>query len=230
MTSDLSCLVNIIIPVYNGERYLAQAIESALAQTYRPVQVVVVDDGSTDASLQLAQQYSNSISFCTQPHRGISAARNRGVELAQGDFLAFLDADDVWLEDKLARQMAVFLRHPELDMVFGQVSQFVSPELQEAVKRKLRVPTEPMAGYSADSMLIKRTSFLRVGLFDPTWEIGEFLDWYAKAIEKGLRSTMLAEVVTRRRVHDSNQGVRMREFRKDYVRVLKAALDRRRQS
>ncbi len=230
MTSDLSCLVNIIIPVYNGERYLAQAIESALSQTHRPIQVMVVDDGSTDASLRLAQQYSDSISFCTQPHMGISAARNRGFELAQGDYLAFLDADDVWLEDKLARQMDVFLGHPELDMVFGQVSQFVSPELQESVKRKLRVPTEPMPGYSADSMLIKRTSFLRVGLFDTAWEIGEFVDWYAKAIEKGLRSTMLTEVVTRRRVHDANQGVRMREFRKDYVRVLKAALDRRRRS
>ena len=230
MTNNISPLVDVIIPVYNGERYLAQAIESALAQTYRPVQVVVVDDGSTDSSLQVAQQFSESISYCTQPNSGIASARNRGIDLARGEFLAFLDADDVWLNDKLARQMAVFHRDPELDMVFGQISQFASPELEEVVKRKLRVPIEPMPGYSAGTMLIKRASFLRVGLFETTWEIGEFVDWYAKAIEKGLRSAILAEVVTRRRLHDSNQGVRKRDSRMDYVRVLKAALDRRRQS
>ena len=223
-------LVSVIIPVYNCQQYVAQAIESVQAQTYQPVQVIVVDDGSTDASVDVAQRFSESVSFCTQPHGGIAATRNRGVELAQGEFLAFLDADDVWLEDKLARQMAVFSHQPDLDMVFGQVSQFASPELDEAVKRTLQVPIEPMPGYSAGTMLIKRASFFHVGLFETTWEIGEFVDWYARAIEKGLRSMMLAEVVTRRRLHGSNQGVRMREFRKDYVRVLKAALDRRRQS
>ena len=230
MTNATPDLVSIIIPVYNCGRYLAQAIESVLAQTYRPIQVVVVDDGSTDSSIQEERQSSESSSCYTQPHGGIAAARNKGVALTQGEYLAFLDADDVWSEEKLARQMAALHRQPELDMVFGLVSQFISPELEDAVKRKLHVPLKPMQGYSSGTMLIKRASFLRVGLFETSWEIGEFVDWYAKATEKGLRSMMLEEVVTRRRLHDANQGVRLRESRKDYVRVLKAALDRRRQS
>jgi glycosyltransferase involved in cell wall biosynthesis len=230
MTNAMPNLVSIIIPVYNCGRYLAEAIESVLVQTYRPIQVVIVDDGSTDSSIQVARQYSESSTCYTQPHGGIAAARNKGVDLTQGEYLAFLDADDVWLEEKLARQVAALHRQPELDMVFGLVNQFISPELEDAVKRNLRVSLEPMQGYSAGTMLIKRASFLRVGLFETSWEIGEFVDWYAKATEKGLRSIMLEEVLTRRRLHDANQGVRLRESRKDYVRVLKAALDRRRQS
>ena len=159
MTNATPDLVSIIIPVYNCGRYLAQAIESVLAQTYRPIQVVVVDDGSTDSSIEVARQYSESSSCYTQPHGGIAAARNKGVDLTQGEYLAFLDADDVWLEEKLARQVAALHRQPELDMVFGLVSQFISPELEDAVKRKLRVPLEPMQGYSAGTMLIKRASF-----------------------------------------------------------------------
>lgn len=223
-------LVSTIIPVYNGERYLAEAIESVLDQTYHPIEIIVVDDGSTDGSADVAKGFADpQVRYYYQPNRGLGAARNQGVNLSRGGFLAFLDADDVWLADKLTLQMAAFENNPELDMVFGHVSQFYSPELGTHLKEKRDREEEIMPGYFASTMLIKREAFFRVGPFATNWRVGEFVDWYSKAVEKGLESFLLPEVVTRRRIHSANMGIRERRSQTDYVRILKAALDRRRE-
>ncbi|MBI4317609.1 MAG: glycosyltransferase family 2 protein [Chloroflexi bacterium] len=223
-------LVSVIIPVYDHARYLAPAIESVLAQTYEPLDTIVVDDGSTDASADVARSYFPTVRYSLQPHFGAGAARNRGVELAEGVFFAFLDADDLWSEHKLSRQMAAFNADPELDMVFGFVSQFLSPDLGARGAATLRCPTEPVQGIVAGTMLIKRESFFRVGLFEANYHLGEFVDWYAKAMEIGLKSLVAPEVVLKRRIHSSNQGIRERSSQTDYVKILKACLDRRRRA
>lgn len=221
-------LIGVIIPVYNGERYLAEAIESVLAQTYRPVELIVVDDGSTDSSADIAKRYAPPVRYYFQPNSGAGAARNRGTDLAQGDLLAFLDADDLWVEDKLARQMEAFESDSELDMVLGHVKQFYSPELSEDVKERIRIPVETMPGHHVGTMLIKREAFFRVGAFETGWQMGEFIDWHARAIEVGLKSFMLPEMVMKRRIHMNNMGRCERKHQTDYVRILKASLDRRR--
>jgi glycosyltransferase involved in cell wall biosynthesis len=223
-------LVSIIIPVYNCERYLAEAIESALAQTYHPIEIIVVNDGSTDNSADVAKSFFDSqVRYCYQPNSGQGAARNQGVNVARGDFLAFLDADDVWLADKSTLQMAAFESNPELDMVLGHVNQFRSPELDVHPEAKADRDKEVMPGYLPGAMLIKRESFFLVGPFATHWRVGEFIDWYSKAMEKGLKSFTLPEVVMRRRIHNANMGIRERSSQTDYVRILKAALDRRRE-
>jgi len=227
---DNNSLVSVIIPVYNGERYLAEAIESVSAQTYRPIEIIVVDDGSTDNSADVAKSFTNfQVRYCYQTNSGQGAARNRGVDLARGSFLAFLDADDVWLADKLTSQMMAFENNPDLDMVFGHVSQFHSPEIDVHLKAKMNREEQRMSGYFAGTMLIKRESFLRIGPFATHWRIGEFIDWYSKAMEKGLKNFILPKVVMRRRIHSANMGIRERSSQTDYVRILKAALDRRRE-
>ncbi len=219
-------LVSVIIPVYNCEKYLAEAIESVLAQTYRPIEVVVVDDGSTDGSADIARRFGY-VRYYFQSHSGIGAARNRGIDLSQGRFLAFLDADDLWVEDKLARQMAILEDYPDLAIVFGHVKQFISPELDEGIE-KIKCPNELMPGYIAGAMLIRRGAFLRVGSFEATWQVGEFIDWYLKAMERGLKSLMIPEVVLKRRLHNTNTVIREHKSQTDYIRILKASLDRRR--
>lgn len=221
-------LVSVIIPVYNGDRYLAEAIQSVLDQTYQPVEIIVIDDGSTDRSAEVAKRFGTTVQYCFQVNSGTAAARNRGIELAKGDFFAFLDADDLWVNDKLTLQMHVFQRETDIDIIFGQVQQFHSPELDESIKNKTYCPPELMAGYHAGTMLIKRDSFLRVGLFETKWQVGEFLDWYIKVTEQNLKSFMLPEVLLKRRIHDANMGISERKSRTDYVRILKASLDRRR--
>jgi glycosyltransferase involved in cell wall biosynthesis len=220
--------ISVIIPVFNGALYLAAAVETVLSQTATPGEVIIVDDGSEDDTAEVAGRFCPPVRYYRQTHGGAAVARNRGADLARGRFLAFLDADDLWAERKLACQLDAFSRDPELDVVFGHVEQFYSPELDEAGARKIRRPAASLPGYHPGAMLIRRAAFFRVGYFETRWDVGEFVDWYAKAVERGLKSLMLPEVFLQRRLHETNLGVSKRDCRTDYARILKAALDRRR--
>jgi glycosyltransferase involved in cell wall biosynthesis len=221
--------VSVVIPVYNGERYLRQAVESVLEQTHRPLEIIIVDDGSTDGTAAVAAQFGDAIRYVLQTNGGAASARNHGAELATGNYLAFLDADDLWVPTKLSRQLQMLEENPDIQLVFGYVRQFISPELDEGTRSGLHCPPEAMAGYSQTTLLMARETFFHIGPFTTHWEVGEFMDWYARAQEAGLKTAMLPEVVSLRRLHTTNQGVSKRDERADYARVLKAALDRRRQ-
>jgi len=220
-------LISVIIPVYNGEKYLAEAIESVLSQECHPYEIIIVDDGSTDSTSAIAAKY-DSVKYICQPHSGLPATLNSGVAAARGDFFAFLDADDVWVKDKLTYQMAVFRQDPNLDMVFGYAQEFLSPEISDLEAEKVQVKPGKNPGYLKGALLIKKTSFLRVGLFDDTWVVGDFIEWYKRALEIYLSSMMLPNVVLKRRVHTNNLSIRESDAQKDYVRILKVALDRQR--
>ena len=224
---ESQALVSVIVAVYNGEQYLAEAITSILSQTYHPLEVIVIDDGSTDGSAAIARSFSE-VRYYFQPNAGPGAARNHGVERGNGQFFAFLDADDLWAPEKLTRQMAAFAANPDLDMVFGYVQQFYSPELSAEERARISHGGEQLPGYVVGSMLIKRDALFRAGAFATHWRLGEFIDWYVKAREQGLQSLLLPDVVLRRRVHTRNMGIREQSSRADYVRVIKASLDRRR--
>jgi glycosyltransferase involved in cell wall biosynthesis len=229
MTNVPSHAVSVVVPAYNCEAYLAEALNSILRQSCPPGEVIVVDDGSTDATAQVAAGFGDRVRYVRQTNQGSAAARNQGVALAHGALLAFLDADDLWAPDKLARQLAALERDPVLDGVFGHLTHFRSPDRlgDEAVER-LIVPPDPMPGYSVATLLIRRAAFDRVGPFAAEYRVSEFIDWYARAADAGLRFELLPEVVTRRRVHGDNSTRRNLDRRVEYVRAVKAALDRRR--
>src|SRR5687768_15327266 len=176
-----SPLVSVIIPVYNYDRYLAESIESVLSQTCKQLEVIVVDDGSTDQSGEVARSFAaKGVRYCHQVHAGIGPTRNKGVELAQGDYLAFLDADDRWPQEKLERQLRAFNIDPTLEMVFGQAVQLQNgPAWESGVKDKQRPVAGMVPGMVPGTMLIKRAAFFRVGNFQGDWKVGEFIDWYA---------------------------------------------------
>lgn len=222
-------LISVVIPVYNRERYLGEAVESVLCQSYKPIEIIVVDDGSTDGCPEVLKDFAADVRYVSQPHGGAGVARNRGVALSQGSFISFLDSDDIWGKDKLLLQMNAIDKDSGLDMVFGHIQQFHSPELDEETKAKIYCPSGKMPGYVAGTMLIRRESFEKVGSFAVEWKTGEFIDWYSRAVERGLKSVMLPEVVMRRRLHTTNMGVSERDARIDYVRILKASLNRRRE-
>ena len=116
-------LISILIPCYNAERWIGQCIESALAQTWAEKEIIVVDDGSTDGSLKVIQSFGDRIRWETGPNRGGNVARNRLLELAQGEWLQYLDADDYLLPDKIEKQMRFNETNPETDVVFSRVIQ-----------------------------------------------------------------------------------------------------------
>jgi glycosyltransferase involved in cell wall biosynthesis len=116
-TETVKPRVSVIIPVYQGDRFLAEAVESVLNQNFTDYEIIVIDDGSTDNSHAVLQPYYNSIHYVFQENQGVAAARNRGIQIAKGELIAFLDQDDFWLSDKLASQVAYFESQPNLGMV-----------------------------------------------------------------------------------------------------------------
>ena len=220
-------LVSVIIPVYNGERFLAAAIESVLTQSYCPLELIVIDDGSTDGSATIAKSYQ-PLRYFFQPHGGLPAALNSGIEAAQGSFFAFLDADDLWMENKLALQMSLFDKHPDVDIVFGHHQRFYNRDSGADPTREAGAGTEILPAPLKAAMLIRRDSFFRVGLFDTTLRMGDFVDWYIRASEIKLRILMPPDVVLKRRIHDDHMSIRNRYAATDYVRIVKASLDRQR--
>ncbi len=221
--------ISVIIPVYNTEKYLAQAIQSVLKQEEKPLEVIVVDDGSTDGSVNVATKFGSQISlYQHQTNKGVGAARNLGVNNSKGEFLAFLDADDFWTAGKLKTQLAYLKNNPDIDMVFGQVEQFISLELPIENQNKLHAELKKMPGYVAGAMLIRRETFLKVGWFDEKLELGEYIDWFSRAKDMGLKFHMSNEVVLKRRIHTTNMGIYKRQHLKDYTSLLRAALARKR--
>ncbi len=220
--------ITVIIPVYNGERYLAPAIDSVLAQTWLPAEIIVVDDGSTDNSAVIAQSYAPRVCYLSQINLGPAAARNRGVRQATGDLLAFLDADDLWLPDKLHSQLAVLADQPQLDAVLGKVENFISPELTDD-QRQLLAKSARQIGYChSGTLLIYRATFLRIGWFDPRWRHGEFIEWWARAARLNLIYAILPNLVLRRRLHAHNLTRREQDGRQEYLPMLHQHLAHRR--
>ena len=219
--------VSVVIPAFDAERYLADALESVVGQTLPPAEVVVVDDGSTDRTTAVAGSFGPLVRCVRRARGGPGAALNTGIEHTRCELLAFLDADDVWLPDKLAAQTRALSTDTDLDLVFGHVRQFRSPDLtpDEGARIALRAGTQP--GASKGTMLIRRGAFMRVGPFATDLAAGEFVDWYARAIDAGLRGAMLPDVVMERRLHRSNTGARDRQAHQDYARVLRTVLERR---
>jgi glycosyltransferase involved in cell wall biosynthesis len=214
----------VVIPCYNGEAYLAEAIASARANATGPLEVIVVDDGSTDGSAAIAR--SAATRYVRQDNAGVAAALNHGVRLATTGYISFLSADDLWRPGKLALQHAA-LAGTAGRLVFGHMLHFASPELTPETAAALVVPPDPMPAYSAGTMLARLATVRGLGPFNESFSVGEFMDWFGRARDSGAEIVMLPDTVSLRRVHKSNHSTRMLKSR-SYAPVLKALLDRRR--
>lgn len=221
-----SGLVSVVIPVYNGAAFVGEAIQSVLAQEGVRLEVIVVDDGSEDGSAEVAEGFGPPVRCLCQANAGIAGARNTGVRAARGDLLAFLDADDLWTPGRLRQQVDRLAAEPDLDCVFGVVEHF--RDARASGQYESRAP-ELAPGLLPGAMLIRRTSFLRVGPFDRDRRLGEFIEWLLRAEEHGLRREVLPQIVLRRRIHDRNTTARLASERLEYLRVLRSALRRRRE-
>ncbi len=220
-------LVSVVLPVFNGERYLAEAIESVFAQTRPDLELIVVDDGSSDGSREVAERFD--VTFLPQDHGGPGAARNVGVAHARGEYVSFIDHDDTWVPEKLEWQLDVFAQDPTADLVFGHVQNFKSPDLDPAVAATIECPPDPLPGPIAGTMLIRTDTLRSVGEFGAGERpVAEFLDWLVLADQRSLHQVMLPQVVLRRRLHETNQHRMNPTGRQDYVQALKAMLDQRR--
>jgi glycosyltransferase involved in cell wall biosynthesis len=217
--------VSVIIPVWNGAAYVAEAIRSVLQQTCPPREILVVNDGSTDSTTEIVRSFP-TVTLVQQENTGVGPARNTGVGQSSGDLLAFLDHDDLWMPEKLALQVRLLEEDPKAEAVLGHVQNFISPDLSPEEQARIDCPAEPMAGHTASALLVRRNAFLRVGRW-PTSE-REGVEWFIRAREAGLRFGEVPQVVARRRLHQSNRTRTGSANNRDFARILLESLARRR--
>jgi glycosyltransferase involved in cell wall biosynthesis len=219
-------LVTVIIPFFNSARYLEAAIQSVNGQTHAPIELILVNDGSSDDSEVVARRHAPPAHYVRQEHRGVGAARNSGLRLASGEFLAFCDSDDLWLPTKLERQLAVVHADPSVEAIFTQVSEFEEPQEPRGPLRRAR---ERVPGALPSALLIRRSTLERVGFFAEELRTGEWADWYVRMRAHGVRESWLSEVLVARRLHQENTSRLWPEARRiEYPRIMRAHLRRRR--
>ena len=223
--------VSVVMSAYNAEAYIAEAIESVLCQSRTVDQFIIVDDGSIDGTRREIARYGNRITCLLQDNQGPTAAINRAIASATGDLLGFIDADDIWSERKLERQLAVLEADAGIDAVFGLVRQFVSPEVPEDRKAALSPPNEIVRGETKLAMLIRRSAYDRLGGFDDSIRAASLIEWLGRAKLSGVQSVSLDEVVALRRLHLANGGrVNTKHQDKETLLALKRVIDARRSS
>jgi glycosyltransferase involved in cell wall biosynthesis len=218
--------LSVIIPVYNGEAYLADAVASVRVQGYADLEIIVVDDGSTDGTARLARGLGD-VRWLSQDNGGPAAARNRGLEAAGAGIVAFLDADDLWTPVKLRLQLPRLLDDPCLDAVSGHI-QCVKPEGPSGIGERFVHVGAPRLLPSFGSMLARRRVFEKIGPLDESLRCGEDIDWFMRAREHGVRTATVPEVVLYYRLHGGNTTYGRMPGEVGYARAVKKALDRRR--
>ncbi len=217
--------VSVVIPVHNGARHLAEALASAATQVPPAMEIIVVDDGSTDGSADIAAGFAGPVHVVRQPRSGAGAARNAGLARARGDAVAFLDHDDQWPPGSLAALRAALDGPPPADVVYGRT---------RLIGAGLPPPDAPASGrlegyaVTLGAALIRRSLFARIGTFDPSLGIGEDLDWLMRARERGCAMATIAPVTLWHRMHAGQMTADAPATMRAGAVALKRSLDRRR--
>jgi glycosyltransferase involved in cell wall biosynthesis len=212
--------ISVIIPTFNRVRFLCEALDSVLAQTVPVYEIIVIDDGSTDDTEKTVRNYRGNIRYLRQNNQGPSAARNYGMREATGDWIAFLDSDDLWVPDKIQAQTDLIRQHPHLDFVFGDLSLFDETKHDNEPEILNKTVQEYMITHAADlkdffrqllicnpiptsAVLFRRECLLQTGYFDETMRYCEDYDLWLRFAAK-YRLGFVNKILVRRRMHDSN--------------------------
>lgn len=212
-----SPLVSAIIAVHNGDRYIREAIDSVRAQSYQPIEIIVIDDGSTDSTVEVCRAVGPDVQVIQQANQGAGAARNLGVERATGEFIALLDHDDVWLPDKIARQLAAFEDNIQTGVCFTHVVEFAEG-LEDSV---------PKPGLISSTLMMRRRLYLELGGFETERFAGEMIRLMTMAIDQGCTQVILPEVLVKRRLHEGHKSIDRTRYQQ-YVGAVRDVLQRRR--
>jgi glycosyltransferase involved in cell wall biosynthesis len=216
--------VSVVIPVRNGAALIGHALQSIVRQSWRPREIIVVDGDSKDDSESVVRSFENTL-FLREPSAGAGEGRNIGARLASMPFLAFLDADDLWPEERTELLLRRLYDRNGLDIVTGKMQQFRTGPAESIV---------PLAGPQASRLpsvaLLRRETFWRIGPFSSEWRVGETVEWWSRAMDAGVTHECVEETVLLRRVHDANLGKTTEAPMRDYLKMLHTVVNRRRDS
>ncbi len=223
----MSPRVSVLIPCYNAGRFLKDAVDSVLAQTYQDFEIIVADDGSTDDTATVAATLPR-IRYVHHEHRGISATRNLALSHARGEFITFLDADDLWATDKLEKQVTYMDSHPDCVLVFTQAKNFFHGDENTMSQRQQQLLNGRTDQYMASSC-IRHSVFEEYGNFREDYVHGEDTQWVTRLWAGGVNMKhLIDEPLYFRRVHDSN--ISLTHTKVERVNIMSLIADAIRQS
>jgi len=242
--------VSVVIPTYNCAQYIAEAIESVLNQTYKDFEIIVIDDGSTDNTQEIIKPYLNKIKYIYQQNSGPSAARNRGIKEANGEYIAFLDADDIWLPQKLELQIKFMETYFNIGLTFTDMSFFsdkkgiIKNSFLKNMKIFNKLCVQSLSSYEkkfsekifnalieenfipTPSVIVKKQCFNKVGLFDETLFVVEDRDMWLR-ISLFYDVGFINKPLVLRRFHKKNISVDVEPIFKSRLKVMKKYLNHR---
>ena len=196
-------LITIIVPVYNREKYIAEALNSLLKDDYQPKEIVLVDDGSTDRTAEILRKYEG-INYHYQEHQGVSVARNTGISNSHGEFITFLDSDDIWMPGRLEYCIRFFESHPEVDYLLGKQVTFLEDGFLKPIHIKQSWLDFPQESSGTGVLMTKKTCFDKVGFFNPDFRSSEDKDWLLRASEAKLQMARIPLIMVKQRLHGQN--------------------------
>jgi glycosyltransferase involved in cell wall biosynthesis len=221
--------VSCVIPVFNGARFLGEAIESVLAQQGCDVEIIVVDDGSTDGTKGVAHQFDARVSYIWQPNAGTCSARNRGIERSSGEFVALLDSDDLWRPEKMTIQLARFDARPELSICTGSMRNFWSDDMAQELATLPDGRLTEIQPNLGSSFVARRSLFATVGLLDTRFKHRDIQEFILRAVDDGAVAEALPDVLVNRRIHGANVSRnRQDEGDLELLAIARARIARRR--
>lgn len=222
-------MVSVIIPCFNGEKYLAAAVESVLCRIGPEDEIIVVDDGSTDGTPEVAQNYGPQVVYVRQDNRGPAAARNRGLALARGEIIGFLDADDFWCPDGFEPLLERLTADDAPDIVKG-LTQLIRKVSTSETGLDFAPAGEAWVYWNLGGTLYRREVFVRTGPFDEKLRFSEDIDWFLRARDGGIRLEILPRISQFHRRHGENMTESANRDEMNLIKVLKMSIDRRRGS
>jgi glycosyltransferase involved in cell wall biosynthesis len=224
-------LVSVIIPTYNRAEFVGEAVQSVLCQTYKKLEIIVVDDGSTDDTSKVLKEYRGRIRYIYQERGERSRARNRGFRRSSGCYVAFLDSDDLWLPEKIEKQLDVFEKKRDVGLVYTSV-QFIDyygnpyngAICWDALARKRRslyedLMTDNVISGSTSAVMVRRECLKKVGLFDESMNACEDLDLWRRVAEHYTFHKITAPLV-KLRIHPNNTQGRLSIMAEGYEIIL----------
>ncbi len=230
-----SIFVSVIIPVYNGEKYIAECIKSIYEQTYKKFEIIIIDDGSTDNSIEVIENIKNEeVRIISQKNGDVSKARNEGIKNASGDLIAFLDQDDKWLPEKLQKCVKIFNELEKVDLVFHDIIKLFSSGKTHRAKDKhniaLSLNNENIFQklvvknvLMPSAVMVRKESILKAGLFDTSFKTcGDYEMWLRMALLK-MEFKYLPEALTIYRIHPNNNSNRIEVMFQDRLKALEVS-------
>lgn len=223
--------VSVIIPVFNGARYLEAALASVLAQSYLPAEIILVDDGSDDGSGALIERIAASapapIHCLHQQQRGPGAARNRGVAASTGEIIAFLDQDDLWAPSKLEQQVHLFQADPTLGIVLTHQTYFLDAGFARPAWVRPEVLEKATLAPTPSALAVRRDAFAQIGGFNEEMLLWSDTDWFFRAQDAGVPLAYAPEVLIQHRIHTQNQSRMATKFHQELLGLVQQSIRRK---